>query len=55
MLFFKEFFKNAYEMEECIHDSFLKNLLRKEWFKIHPLDLSDLIEKLKVFSEEGVF
>lgn len=54
-LMFQEFFKNVYEMEECIHDSFSKNLLRKEWFKIHPDDIAIMINQLKDLSKEGVY
>jgi len=49
------FFKNAYEMEECIHDSFCKNIFRKEWFKIHPEDIVILSKQLNDFSIQGLY
>src|SRR5690606_26032137 len=52
---FTEYFKNVYEMEECVHDSFCKNSMRREWFKIQPEDVTTLINQLKDFSKEGVY
>lgn len=50
-----EFFKNVYELEECIHDSFKLNHKRKEWFEIHPDDIKELISELKEMSLNGTY
>lgn len=50
-----EYFKNVYELEECIHDSFKLNHKRKEWFEIHKDDISDLINNLKEMSKDGIY
>lgn len=50
-----EWFKNVYELEEVIHDSFSKNELRKEWFKIHREDIKILINQLKEMSSNRIF
>lgn len=50
-----EYFKNAYNMEECIHDSFKDNLLRKEWYEIRTDDILDLINEIKRMSKEGMY
>lgn len=49
------YFKNAYEMEECIHDSFRDKALRKEWFKFDKISLSILINQLTKLSEKGFY
>jgi hypothetical protein len=50
-----EWFKNAYDLEELLHDNFIKNTLRKEWFKINTKDIFDLIIDLKHMSKEGIY
>lgn len=50
-----EFFKNVYELEECIHDSFELNHKRKEWFKIHCEDVKTLIQQLKDMHKDNVY
>lgn len=50
-----EHFKNVYELEECVHESFKSNHKRKEWFEIHPQDVSILISELKEMSENGIY
>ena len=54
-LIFLKPFKNVYNMEECIHDSFSQNLMRKEWFKICKDDMKLLMEDLAKLSDEGVY
>lgn len=49
------FFKNVYEMEECIHDSFKLNHKRKEWFEIHPEDIVILKKQLQAFNKKGIY
>lgn len=48
-------FKNVYELEECIHDSFKENYKRKEWFEIHSEDINTLLNQLKEMSEKGIY
>jgi hypothetical protein len=50
-----EKFKNVYNFEECIHDSFEPNLLRKEWYKILPEDMKTLIADIKEYSSQGIY
>lgn len=54
-LIYKAYFKNVYNLEECIHDSFKENLLRKEWFKLNIEDERLLIEDITKLSNEGVY
>lgn len=49
------YFKNAYELEECIHDSFKRKALRKEWFKFDEISISILIKQLTKLSEKGFY
>ena len=49
------YFKNAYEMEECIHENIQEFLLRKEWFKIEKSIVLEIIEELKFMSENGYY
>ena len=49
------YFKNVYEMEECIHDNIKSSLVRKEWFKMDKLSALGIMEDIKAMSEEGVY
>lgn len=49
------YFKNVYEMEECIHDNFVDSLARKEWFVMHPITVKSIIQHIKEMSEEGFY
>ena len=48
-------FKNVYDMEECIHDSFKKSKIRKEWFILKEDELNLLISDLDKLSEGGYY
>jgi len=48
-------FKNVYEMEECIHENMNEYLLRKEWFKIPSNVIKGIIQHLNEFSEKGIY
>lgn len=50
-----KYFKNVYNMEECIHDSFKDNLMRKEWFKLHKEDVEILKKQLINMSDKGIY
>lgn len=50
-----EFFKNVYNMEECIHDNLVDNVLRKEWFKIADCDIKEIIKEIKEMSSNGIY
>ncbi len=51
----KFFFKNVYNMEECIHDSLKNNIHRNEWFKIIKEDVDLICSQLNKWSEDGIF
>jgi len=50
-----EWFKNAYNLEECIHDNLKDKLLRHEWFRLTENQISDIIIALKNMSAVGNF
>ena len=49
------FFKNVYEIEECVHDNFKSSLKRKEWFEMSEQCIKSLQFELKEMSESGLY
>lgn len=50
-----KFFKNVYNFEECIHDSFKDCIMRKEWFKIDSKSIKILIKQINKLSDKGFY
>jgi hypothetical protein len=50
-----KYFKNVYNLEECIHDSFKNSSLRKEWFRLDKESVKILIKQINKLSEKGIY
>ena len=50
-----DFFKNVYEMEECVHDNLMEFHLRKEWFRCDAEIIQGIVTQIKELSENGYY
>lgn len=48
-------FKNVYEMEECIHDNFKEDSIRREWFKINSFVIESICSQLRELSNQKYY
>lgn len=48
------FFKNVYNIEECIHDNYDNDLIRREWFNLDNKEIDNIIFDLSFYSMQNL-
>jgi hypothetical protein len=49
------FFQNVYNIEECLHDSYAPNLIRREWFNLDKQEIENIRFDLSQFSKQKLY